>query len=160
MSLKVNHPVASQVVKQAHLKSLGLWFASIDGYPDDHPYVSATMNQKEAIFSLLQQLSSHYDGEVSYAEHNVLGRLYESDLDEEQWEEAVGVTDYQPKSEDERQGFSKIETYQTGRGVMEIGDSIELIAKLVSECDPLHRIHVAVRAARATNIALGTHVEV
>jgi hypothetical protein len=70
------------------------------------------------------------------------------------------VTDYQPKSEDERQGFSKIETYKTGRGVMEIGDSIELIAKLVSECDPLHRIHVAVRAARATNIALGTHVEV
>ena len=160
MSLKVNHPVTSKLVHQAHLKSIGLWFAAIDGYPDDHPYVSAVWRQKEAIRSLTQQLSFHYDGEVSHAEHKILGQLYEPDLSEEQWEEAVGVTDYQPKSEDERQGFSKLETYKAGRGVMEIGESIEFIAKLVSECDPLHRVHAAVRAARASNIALGAHVGV
>jgi len=92
MSLKVDHQTVSQEEKQTHLRGLRLFFAAIDAYPDDHPFVSAVMKLTSATGSLVNQLSSLYDAEASCAEHEILGGLYESDLDEEQWERAAGAT--------------------------------------------------------------------
>ena len=64
MSLKVDHQTISQELKQTQLRGLKLFFAAIEAYPDDHPYVSALTQQFMATGSLITHLRNLYDSEV------------------------------------------------------------------------------------------------
>jgi len=158
MSLKVDHQTISDELRQTHLKAIRLFFAATGAYPDVHPYVSDVVSQTSAIGTLNCQLSSLYDSEVSSIDHGILGRLYEPDLDEEQWEIAVGATEYVDEPEHERHGLSKAETMEAGRCVIEIGESLAYVGGLISRYDPHHQVNVALRKARACNVAVGSHV--